>query len=109
MSFFLVYARASSDPKDQRISVDRQVKLATARGHDLWPDAEARVFRDDDVTAAKEGVRRPGFEAFCAAVRSARKGELVGVVVNEQSRLTRLGEVGWDDVVVMLTKAGLTK
>jgi DNA invertase Pin-like site-specific DNA recombinase len=109
MSFFLVYARASSDPNDQQISVDRQVKLCTARGLDLWPSAEARVFRDDDITAAKPGVRRPGFEGFCAAVRSARRDELVGVVVNEQSRLTRLGKDGWDDVVVMLTKAGVKK
>jgi DNA invertase Pin-like site-specific DNA recombinase len=107
MSFFLVYARASSDPNDQRISVDRQVKLCTARGLDLWPDAEARPFRDDNISAAKPGAKRPGFDGFRAAVRGARKGELVGVVVNEQSRLTRLGDVGWKKIAVMLDRAGL--
>jgi DNA invertase Pin-like site-specific DNA recombinase len=107
MSFFLVYARASSDPNDKRISVDRQIERCTARGLDLWPYAEARPFRDDNITAAKARVRRPGFEGFCAEVRSARKGELVGVVVNEQSRLTRLGDAIWNEVAVMLDRAGL--
>ena len=44
MTVALVYGRASSDPTDQRISVDRQIKLCTARAHDLWPDAETKVF-----------------------------------------------------------------
>jgi DNA invertase Pin-like site-specific DNA recombinase len=105
----LVYARASNDPTDQRISVDRQVKLCSARAHDLWPTAEVRVFRDDSITAADPTKHRPGFAAFLAAVRSARKGELVGIVVNEQSRLTRQGEGAWDELVVTLTRAGVTK
>lgn len=104
----LVYARASSDPSDQRISVDRQVKLCTARAHELWPDAEVLVFRDDAITAADPSVHRPGFSSFLTAVRTARKGELAGVVVNEQSRLTRQGTGAWDELVVTLTKAGVT-
>jgi DNA invertase Pin-like site-specific DNA recombinase len=103
----LVYARASSDPKDQRISVDRQMKLCTARAEQLWPDADVRVFRDDGVTAADPDVQRPGFDDFIAAVRSMRKGELVGVVVNEQSRLTRQpGQ--WDAIAIALTKSGVS-
>jgi DNA invertase Pin-like site-specific DNA recombinase len=105
----LVYARASADPSDQRISVDRQVKLCTARALDLWPDAEVKVFRDDSITAADPSVHRPGFAQFLTAVRSARKGELVGVVVNEQSRLTRQGTGSWDELVVTLTKSGISK
>lgn len=105
----LIYARASSDPSDQRISVDRQVKLCTQRVLELWPAAEVRVFRDDAVSAADPNVHRPGFADFLAAVRTARKGELVGVVVNEQSRLTRQGTGAWDELVVTLTKAGVTK
>jgi DNA invertase Pin-like site-specific DNA recombinase len=109
MSVALVYGRASADPSDQRISVDRQVKLGTARALDLWPDAEVRVFRDDAITAADPNVHRPGYAAFLAAVRAARKGEIAGVVVNEQSRLTRQGTGAWDELVVTLTKAGVTK
>jgi DNA invertase Pin-like site-specific DNA recombinase len=105
----LVYARASADPSDQRISVDRQIKLCTARADQLWPDAEIRVFRDDAVTAADPSVHRPGYMAFLAAVRSAPTGQIVGVVVNEQSRLTRQGTGSWDELVVTLTKAGITK
>ena len=67
----LVYARASADPSDQRISVDRQVKLSTARAQHLWPGAEVKVFRDDSVTAADPSVHRLGYTAFLAAVRSA--------------------------------------
>lgn len=104
-----VYARASSDPSDQRISVDRQIKRGTSRALDLWPSAEVRVFRDDAVTAGDPDVYRPGFAAFLAAVRAARKGEIAGVVVNEQSRLTRQGTGAWDELVVTLTKAGVTK
>src|SRR3954466_14966975 len=100
--FSLVYGRASADPSDQRISVDRQVKLGTARALQLWPGAEVRVFRDDAIPAADPTVHRPGFAAFLAAIRSARKGEIVGVVVNEQSRLTRQGTGAWDELVVTL-------
>src|SRR5262245_40081780 len=109
MRYFLAYARASSDPDDQRISVDRQLKLCVAKGHELWPDAEARTFRDDDITAAKPGVVRPGFDAFLAAVRAAAPDELAGVIADAQSRLTRLGETGWDDLVVTFSLAGLTE
>jgi DNA invertase Pin-like site-specific DNA recombinase len=105
----LVYARASSDPSDQRISVDRQVKLCTAHAEKLWPDCEVRVYRDDGISAADPSTHRPGYAAFLAAVRSARKGELAGVVVNEQSRLTRQGDGAWDQLVVTLTKAGVTE
>jgi DNA invertase Pin-like site-specific DNA recombinase len=108
MTVALVYARASSDPTDQKISVDRQIKLCTARARQLWPDAEVKAFRDDAITAADPNVYRPGFAAFLNAVRSTRKGELVGVVVNEQSRLTRQGTGAWDQLVVTLTKAGIT-
>ena len=86
----LVYARASNDPTDQRISVDRQVKVCTRRAVELWPAAEVQVFRDDAITAFKPGVVRPGFEAFRTALRAARAGEVVGVVANEQSRLAML-------------------
>src|SRR4051812_25673193 len=107
--FFLVYARASADPREQRISVDRQIDRCVARGLELWPGAEPRIFRDDAITGGDPDVYRPGFAQFLAAVRSSRKGELVGVVVNEQSRLTRQGTNAWDDLVVTLTKAGLAK
>jgi DNA invertase Pin-like site-specific DNA recombinase len=108
MTVVLIYARASADPSDQKISVDRQVKLGRAKAAELWPDAEIRVFRDDGITAANPDVHRPGYAAFLTAVRTARKGELAGVVCSEQSRLTRQpGE--WDSLVITLTKAGVTK
>src|SRR5262245_55534013 len=109
MPITFVYARASRDPSEQRISVDRQVKLCTTRANDLWPAAEVRVFRDDAITAADPAVYWPGFEQLLTAIRAARKGDIAGIVVNEQSRLTRQGTGGWDDLVVTLTKAGVAK
>jgi DNA invertase Pin-like site-specific DNA recombinase len=109
MNYVLIYARASSDPDDKRISVDRQLKLCAKRAHELWPGAEVKTFRDDDLSAADPNVARPGYEAFVGELRSARKGEIVGIVVNEQSRLTRQGTGAWDDLVVTLSKAGITK
>jgi DNA invertase Pin-like site-specific DNA recombinase len=109
MPIALVYARFSKDKNDQKISVDRQVKLCTARAADLWPDAEIKVFRDDSVSGSDPDAYREGFEGFLVEVRGARKGEIVGVVVNEQSRLTRQGTHAWDDLVVTLTMAGITK
>jgi len=108
-TYAFIYARASADKALQKISTDRQVKLCTERAHERWPDAEVRVFRDDSLTAADPEVYRPGFAEFLAAVRAARKGELVGVVTNEQSRLTRQGTGAWDDLVVTLTKAGVAE
>jgi DNA invertase Pin-like site-specific DNA recombinase len=104
----LIYARASADKSDQKISVDRQIKLCTARAADLWPDVEIRSFRDDGVTAANPDVQRLGFDSFVSALRSAPKGSIVGVVVNEQSRLTRQ-PAQWNELVVTLSKAGVTK
>lgn len=42
-------------------------------------------------------------------VCAARNGEIVGIVANEQSRLTRQGDGAWEQLVVTLTKAGVTK
>lgn len=102
----LVYARASSDPDDQRISVDRQLDLCADKARQEWPDAHVLSFRDDNRSASKPGVHRPGYEGFLAAVRAARPGEIVGVVVNEQSRLTRQTSQ-WEELVVALTRAGV--
>lgn len=107
--FSIVYARASSDPKEQRISVDRALKLCSDRARELWPDADVVTFRDDDLTAADPDVYRPGFAAVLSEIRAARRGDLVGIVVTEQSRLTRQGTHAWDDLVITLTMAGLTK
>jgi len=106
-SYVLIYGRASSDPKDLRISVDHQLTRGTRFATQHWPEAEVLTFRDDDLSAAKPGVVRPGFENFRHAVRTLPKGSIVTVVVNEQSRLTRLGERSWEDIVVLLGVAGV--
>ena len=103
----LVYARASSDPKDLRVSVDHQITRCRRYAAEHWPDAEVREFRDDDLSGSKPGVVRKGFDQFRHAVRTLPKGSVAAIVVNEQSRLTRQGERSWQDIVVLLSVAGV--
>jgi DNA invertase Pin-like site-specific DNA recombinase len=109
MPHVFIYARASADPDDLSISVERQIKLCCDKATELWPDADVQIFRDDALSAADPDVHRPGYADFLTAVRTSRKGGLVGVVVNEQSRLTRQGSGAWDELVVTLTRAGLSE
>jgi DNA invertase Pin-like site-specific DNA recombinase len=105
----LVYGRESRDPKDQRISVDRQLKKGCEYAARQWPGAIVLSFRDDDITGSKPEVVRPGFEKMLHELRRRPKGTVVGVWANEQSRLTRAGETGWDDLRVVLNMAGLNE
>ena len=67
------------------------------------------TFRDDNISAGKPGVKRPGFDRMLHELRSRPKGRVVGVWANEQSRLTRLGETSWDDLRVIFNMAGLNE
>jgi DNA invertase Pin-like site-specific DNA recombinase len=100
-----VYARASKDKDDKRISVDRQVDRCRGLAESLFPDRPVMAFVDNDKSGADPDVERPGFNDFLAAVR---RGEIGEVVVHEQSRLTRIPAV-WEELVVALTKAGIAK
>lgn len=100
-----VYARASRDPSEQRISVDRQLARCRAKADDLYPGAEVETFVDNDRSASDPDVTRPGYEALLGAIR---RGEVAEVVVHEQSRLTRHPSQ-WDELVVTLSRAGITK
>jgi DNA invertase Pin-like site-specific DNA recombinase len=105
--YVLIYARASSDPKDLKVSVDHQIVRGERYTAEHWPTAKVLVFRDDDLSAAKPGVVRKGFNDFRQAVLTLPKGSIVGIVVNEQSRLTRLGERSWEEIIGLLTVAGV--
>jgi Resolvase, N terminal domain len=103
----LIYGRESVDQEDLRISVDRQLKKGRSYAAERWPGATVLTFRDDDISAAKSGVRRSGFDALLHELRARPKGRVVGVWSNEQSRLTRLGGTAWDDLRVVFHIAGL--
>jgi DNA invertase Pin-like site-specific DNA recombinase len=100
-----VYARASRDPRERRVSVNRQLKLCTDRARELWPGTPVEQYHDNDLSAADPTVVRPDYARLVAAIR---RGDVVAIVVNEQSRLTRQPSE-WEQLVVTLTKAGITK
>ncbi|HEY1444754.1 MAG TPA: recombinase family protein [Acidimicrobiales bacterium] len=100
-----IYARASKDPNDKRISCDRQIERCTKLAAELFAGDPVLVFEDNDRSGADPNVERPGYENFVAAVR---RGDIGQVVVHEQSRLTRQPQQ-WEELVVTLTRAGITK
>ena len=104
--WYAVYARASSDPNEVKISTDRQVDRGTKHAETIWRDnVEIRPYIDNNVTAAKPEVARQDFDRLLADIRA---GGCVGLVTNEQSRLTRCGPTAWDEVCDVLTAQGIT-
>lgn len=89
---------------------EAKVSLAQqeARGRELAlaadPTLPIVVYGDE----AKSGVdmERPGWQAFVDAVR---RDEVALVACYEQSRLTRAGIDTWDQVCVLLHRAGITE
>ncbi len=67
---------------------------APAAPRTSWPGAEVVIYRDDDTSGYDPKADRPGFRDWCRAVRTCPTGTLVGVITNEQSRLTRQGKTG---------------
>jgi DNA invertase Pin-like site-specific DNA recombinase len=99
-----VYARASRDKDDKRISVDRQIERCTKLAGERWPGAPVRVYVDNEVSGADPDAVRPDYNRIIADIR---RGELDEIVTHEQSRLTRQPTV-WEELVVTLTRAGIT-
>jgi DNA invertase Pin-like site-specific DNA recombinase len=98
-----IYARASLDRDEKRISVDRQVARCEQLVAERFSNQPTKVFVDNSLSGSDPELHRPGYEALLAAIRTDQVGQ---VVVHEQSRLTRLPAV-WDELVVALTRAGI--
>jgi DNA invertase Pin-like site-specific DNA recombinase len=98
-----IYARASLDRDEQRISVDRQIARCQELACERFPGHAVAVFEDNNLSGSNPEVHRPGLEALLAAVR---RNEVHEIVVHEQSRLTRQ-PAQWDELVVALTRAGI--
>jgi DNA invertase Pin-like site-specific DNA recombinase len=105
MGTIAIYARASIDREDKRVSVERQVARCNALVEERFGDTEVRTFVDNDLSGAKPGVVRPGYDDLLDAVR---RGDVTELVCHEQSRLTRQ-PAQWEDLIVTLTKAGIER
>jgi DNA invertase Pin-like site-specific DNA recombinase len=100
-----LYERASKDEEDRRVSVSRQRSRCEALADSTFPGVPVVHYTDNNLSGADPDVERPQYQAMLAAIR---RGEVSAVVCHEQSRLTRQ-PAQWDDLVVTLTKSGITK
>jgi DNA invertase Pin-like site-specific DNA recombinase len=99
-----IYARASRDKDDKRISVDRQVERCTKLAGERWPGAPVRVYVDNEISGADPDAVRPDYNRI---IDDIRRGDLDEIVTHEQSRLTRQ-PTQWEELVVTLTRAGIS-
>lgn len=98
-----VYARASKDREEKRISTARQLTEGVKLAGDQFPGMPVRTYEDDDLSGADPNVERPDYNRLIADIRL---GHVVGVVTHRPSRLTRQ-PTQWQELVVTLTKAGI--
>ena len=80
-----IYARISEDTAGDSKGVDRQIEdareLAASRGWEI-----AAIYTDNDLSAYKSRVRRPGYQNLIAAVED---GEIDRIIAYHSSRLWR--------------------
>ena len=107
MQVVVLYARVSRDDKELRVSVDRQLVRCRKYAADHYPGVAVAEFVDNDRSGGDPDVIREGYLDMLSLIRSQKPGSVKAVIVNEQSRLTRREDV-WQELVVTLTKAGIT-
>ena len=105
MPVIAVYARASKDRAEKRISTSRQIAQATKLAGELFPGVEVHPYEDNDLSAADPNVFREHYHRMLGDIR---RGEVVEVFAHAQPRVVRQPSE-WNELVVTLTKAGITK
>lgn len=84
--YVALYCRISEDKSGRAVGVKDQEKWGREYAAETWPDLDVRVFCDNDLSAAKDDVRRPEYEKLREAVKA---GEVAHLCAIEQSRLER--------------------
>ena len=100
-----IYARASKDKSELRISVERQIARGRKLAEDLFLGVPIEVYCDNDLSGADPDVDRPDYNRLVADIR---RGVVIEIITLAQARITRQTSQ-WDDLVVTLTKAGIGK
>jgi site-specific DNA recombinase len=100
-----LYCRISVDQQGRAEGVQAQEKWGREYAAMHWPGIPVKVFTDNDLSASKDDVTRPGFEQMREGIR---RGECAHLWVVEQSRLTRR-EPEWFSLAADLVKAGVTE
>ena len=103
--YVYIYCRISEDKQGRREGVEAQERWGRAYAAYNWPGVPVKVFTDNDLSAAKDDVVRPGFQQMRDGIR---RGECAHLWAVEQSRLTRL-EPEWFSLAADLVRADVTE
>jgi len=105
LRYIALYLQISQDKTGRAEGVEAQEKWGREYAAATWPGAPVLVFCDNDLSAARDDVVRPAYEALRQAVRD---GQVAHVWAVEQSRLERR-EVQWFELAAEFTAAGITE
>ena len=100
-----MYCRLSPRPDGSYEGVDLEERQGREYADRTWPGMPVEVFRDEGISAAKDDVTRPGYNALRVAVAA---GGITHLWAVEQSRLERR-EVPWFTLAAELEAAGITE
>lgn len=103
--YVFLYCRISADQQGRAEGVQAQEKWGREYAAKQWPGMPIRVFCDNDLSAAKDDVRRPEFEEMREAIR---RGECAHLWAVDQYRLTRR-EPEWFGLAAELARLGVTQ
>lgn len=100
-----IYCRISADQQGRAEGVQAQERWGREYAEETWPGVPVRVYKDNDLSAAKDTVVRPEFDRMREAIR---RGECANLWSVEQSRLARI-EYVWFSLVADLVKADISE
>ncbi|QSB17001.1 recombinase family protein [Natronosporangium hydrolyticum] len=98
-----IYTRISKDRYGNAETCLDQENLGRAYAAKVWPGLPVKVYSDPDLSAFRDDVYRPGYEALREAIKA---GQVVHLWAVEQTRLERR-EVPWFELAALLDVAGV--
>lgn len=98
-----IYTRISKDRYGNAETCLDQEQLGRAYTAKVWPGLPVKVYSDPDLSAFRDDVYRPGYEALREAIKAGHVLHLWSV---EQTRLERR-EVPWFELAALLDVAGV--
>lgn len=101
--YVALYCRISIDRAGRKEGVRAQERWGREYAATTWPGVPVRVFSDNDLSAAADGVVRPEYEKLREAIA---RGEVAHIWTVEQYRLERR-EIQWFQLAAEMDAAGI--
>jgi site-specific DNA recombinase len=101
--YVAIYTRISKDKYGNAETCLDQEARGRRYAERTWTGMPVRVFSDPDLSASRDDVYRPGFEALKEALQ---RGEVAQLWAVEQTRLERR-EIAWFELAMLLDVAGI--